>query len=515
MEKIYGLLIILFILSQVSERVANFLKLKLSDSRLVLQGTKLGFLLKPFTFNNTKVRTFDAAREKEREYRILKINLFIGFLIALSFRADLFCLFRYISNDPVSHLGWIKYKEDTAEVREFLGERDLTGILVALYTLAGCLLTGIFLSFGSKFWHDLIDLVLQIKNYKSMLTTEGIQKIEKQFSGLETTQQDSLIDNAIEENYDNWKAQYPNIVGCSSGLKVTDGSPQPQKAIIFKVSDKKTAVQLAGSKSIPPEISYKGLSIPTDVIQINQPRTMQIQHPGDNYAISLIGTNVSLDQQAKDFGSVGLKVKRGNDEFMLSCCHVYYPIAIGNLNPVLADNQFQTPLHQLQTMVTIPSKEYRSLQGKSPSPVLTGFAVEGRLSRYVDAALSVITQGSLDNSSFFYNGLGQRKVTAELPDDQIKKGLEVEIFGCVSGRITGKVKEIAKRTEVRIVGPGYAFTYQFNDLIVVEAGCQPGDSGAPVLTPKGEVVGILSAGDTELSYVVPFQSIKNNLTITL
>ena len=85
----------------------------------------------------------------------------------------------------------------------------------------------------------------------------------------------------------------------------------------------------------------------------------------------------------------------------------------------------------------------------------------------------------------------------------------------MSGLIKGTVVDLAQCTEVEMLGPGYSFDYQFDDLIVVKASCLPGDSGAPVLTGNGEVVGILAAGDADYAYVIPFLFIKNNLKITL
>jgi hypothetical protein len=45
----------------------------------------------------------------------------------------------------------------------------------------GIVMTGLFISFGSKFWHDLLDLLCQVKNAKRLLSDpKEIEKIKTQ-----------------------------------------------------------------------------------------------------------------------------------------------------------------------------------------------------------------------------------------------------------------------------------------------------------------------------------------------
>lgn len=507
MEKIYTLLLVLFVLSQISERVANFLKLKLSDTRLLFEGTDKTFW-KYFSFRNTKTRSADPEKEKDREFRILKINVATGLLVSLIFRTDLFCILRNIA-DPASHMGWTTIRTDYHAYIGLFDKCYVGSIFFGLSTLLGCLITGVFLSFGSKFWHDLVDLLLQAKNYRSMLTQEGLDKLRSSFQTLDYGEQESIMDAAINEHYNSWKQIYPNIVGCSSGLKKTDNQELPQNAIIFKV-DGKGAVA-APTDMIPKEIRYRGHVIPTDVIDYAAPFAL-IKFPGADEMPSLLGHNVSL-AGFFGFGSTGVKVKKNGDDYLLSCFHVLcidylkqHPNTSGGL-------EFHNSRNAAPHRISIPSALY--IDGNPVEPSLKGYFTDGVLSAQVDAAIARITGGELANTTF-EDGGKSLNVTGEFVYDKLFKGLKVETYGCISGRRTGTVADIkAQKTEVKIEGDGYAFRFTFNSLIELDCPCESGDSGAPALSTTGELLGIVIAGNLKKTFVVPFPFIKNALHITL
>ena len=143
MDNLIQLIGVLFILSMICERISNFLKLKLSDTKNKL---------KVFGFRNMKVREADEEMEKEREFRILKINILCGILTALLLKADLVGIVNNLSN-PGKAIGWVGFK-------------DKASLEYIIQLIVGCSLTGLFISLGSKFWHDLLDTLLYFKNIK-------------------------------------------------------------------------------------------------------------------------------------------------------------------------------------------------------------------------------------------------------------------------------------------------------------------------------------------------------------
>src|SRR5690349_7220797 len=101
---------ILFTLSLISERVSNLIKL---------------------CFESLSVRRYQPSLEKQRERNILLLALVSGLLVAFIAGADLFVL--------VNECRLLRSAE-------FSGQN-----------VPGIILTGFFVSLGSKFWHDVLD----------------------------------------------------------------------------------------------------------------------------------------------------------------------------------------------------------------------------------------------------------------------------------------------------------------------------------------------------------------------
>jgi hypothetical protein len=120
---VYTIVFILFALSMIAERIANLWKLYEPKLRL-------------------KKRL--AADEKVRERKIMWRTLVCGWLVSLLSGADLFQL---LKNGTLINIF------------------SATGPEIAR-SLFGIFLTGIFVSLGSKFWHDMLDIVLQFANLK-------------------------------------------------------------------------------------------------------------------------------------------------------------------------------------------------------------------------------------------------------------------------------------------------------------------------------------------------------------
>lgn len=129
-----SLLVILLPLSFISERITNLVKLFLPTSNFLSIG-------------NVRYRENNPLLEKKRERRIFLISLLSGELVAFSLKADLFTILnsgKFGWDEPASGFSWI----------------------------IGCLFTGFFLSWGSKFWHDLLGIILEAKNMRRAIIDE-------------------------------------------------------------------------------------------------------------------------------------------------------------------------------------------------------------------------------------------------------------------------------------------------------------------------------------------------------
>ena len=141
-EQIIQLVTILFLLSMVCERIAGFLKCYLNESKFF----RIGDMLTKHPDNNPQ--------EQARAYRILKLNIWSGIIIAAILKADMVRIFNHIEQAGAT-LGWNNIQG--------------YGTLDYFMLVPGILLTGYFISFGSKFWHDLLDILYQTKNIKRIL----------------------------------------------------------------------------------------------------------------------------------------------------------------------------------------------------------------------------------------------------------------------------------------------------------------------------------------------------------
>lgn len=130
---LYTIVTILFALSLISERVANLYKLY---------------------WPNLRIKQDDTDAEKLRERKVMWTALVSGWIVAAIAGADLFSL---INGD-----GLFRYDSDTEIVQR----------------IPGIFLSGIFISMGSKFWHDLLDIVLQFSNLKKYQVEQAVNNSE-------------------------------------------------------------------------------------------------------------------------------------------------------------------------------------------------------------------------------------------------------------------------------------------------------------------------------------------------
>lgn len=125
-EKWYTIVTILLALSLISERVANMIKLYTPA---------------------LKVKKVLPSDEKDRELGVMWRALISGLLVAILAGAD---FFRLISDATLVDLAIMK-------------DADFVNLMSIG---SGILLSGIFISLGSKFWHDVLDIVLEFSNLK-------------------------------------------------------------------------------------------------------------------------------------------------------------------------------------------------------------------------------------------------------------------------------------------------------------------------------------------------------------
>ncbi|HKZ40940.1 MAG TPA: hypothetical protein VJ044_08250 [Candidatus Hodarchaeales archaeon] len=159
-ERLAGLVGAFFVLSVVVEKIADFWKLWKAEIR---------------------VKEVNKADEKNREKRILSRNITVGIVLALFLKADAVQIL--VSGEPSEVVGWERVlffnQESVYELSDtnFQYYKDLScnstggrSWIAWLFACVGILTTGVSLSFGSKFWHDLLGIIYEVKRSKEDVT---------------------------------------------------------------------------------------------------------------------------------------------------------------------------------------------------------------------------------------------------------------------------------------------------------------------------------------------------------
>jgi hypothetical protein len=235
LDKGISVAIMLFILSMISERFVTWVKIYFGKA-----GRSLWIL-----FNKQKCNLRKAAQTKEEEksleVQVLGLNIVLSIMIALAAHADLFNVFSM--DDPYKALGWSGV--EIKDIWNFLG------------IVSGCMLTGLFISLGSKFWHDLLDLLLYAKNLKAKLSdpqTYDADSIDQLTEYLSFTQSD-LVKLAIEQNSSYLQTKFPNINFLNDSVTLTEGERKDVLCIYLRDNvsggiPEKVPVKLPSGKTI-------------------------------------------------------------------------------------------------------------------------------------------------------------------------------------------------------------------------------------------------------------------------
>jgi len=147
-EPLINLLVLLSVLSIAAERVMNVFKLRRSELRE--SQTDLVALDEKAT-DEEKQKALK--QEKEREGVIAQGTLLVSIALAILVKADFFEILTHV-DAPWDTLGWVRVSG-----AQWVRSTATTGISQFFYALGGCAITGIGMGFGSKFWHDMLDIV--------------------------------------------------------------------------------------------------------------------------------------------------------------------------------------------------------------------------------------------------------------------------------------------------------------------------------------------------------------------
>lgn len=465
-ERLTAIGIVLFILSLITERITLLIRKEWGHFRntfsIIFKGRKSK---KP---QKSALNSLKDDPEREREAMLL--SFIIGTIVAIISNANIFSLF------PAADITTILFVP-------FKFESEWNLILIII----GFILTGLFLSLGSRFFHDLLDTLLQVKNLKRKLNDEKTYKIEsvKELEEyLELTEAD-IVRKAINDDKGLILAM-PNVSGMGIGYIEVNGK-QKRCATVHVKDDNIENIKNFLNVNLPvgrPE------RIPVKIVpNVGEVKLHSTISPG-------IGVGNANNNQTGTLGCILFNISDGKN-YLLTCYHV--------LNAGHNWNFFQNI--GKETVVKRNSSEK------------IGKLIYGRRDDYFDIAVIELFE-NVDLRKEI-EGIGVLDGYRKVGDKDHLFRTDVIFKGATSdhpknGKIVNTDFELSD-----IPYPDGKKT--IHEIFVLSkfvngerrAPSEPGDSGALIVDENRKALGIVIGGDNMYSYAIPITSIINHLQLQL
>lgn len=465
LDKGIAIVIMLFILSMISERFVNWIKLQFGKKGSALPGfSKKG--------EDLTVKSIDPELEKRREGKILGLNIVVGFITALTSHADLFQILQAPS--PYTALGWPSLSGLSA------GD----GAWKIVSTIPGCLLTGFFISLGSKFWHDLLDLLLFTKNLKQKLAepeTFEVDSVDQLDEWLKFTESD-LVNMAIDQNESVLKQKFPNIHFLNNSVTFLNG----KRAHVLRIYTLDT-----NTTGMPDKIPVR---MPGSNAVFNVPVEYVTGSSLGKAAMPMDGA--LADDNSPDFkGSGCCLARRNNDLFVVTACHV------------MTQGELQNPLANTGN----DDVQYNGS--------VVGQWTYGSMDHDGDFALVKVADPDSFIDTAQAEQFGNKFRTVDLTRDYLKK---VHVRGNINPNGTGYIIDVVpKKTGIEY---NHGRILLFDTVILVgnqpnKDTCGPasehGDSGGVVYDEQNQLIGIIAGVSSRFSIILPFDKKAKNLNLQI
>ncbi|MBO0950990.1 hypothetical protein [Fibrella forsythiae] len=455
--------ITLFVLSMINERITNFIKLNI-ESVLTRLLTPTGYAALFNGRTNFKLAEDDPVAEKNRERGIINWAVICGFFVAAFCGAD---LVHMLQNKG-----------------ELLSNQEWNGFWTWDHFL-GYLLTAFFISLGSKFWHDLLDVILYTSNLKRRMTNEpelfrsGSADEVREFVELTPAQ----LASVAQEQQGVALRNQPNVVDVVVGRSLVDGLVRD--ALIVYVQDDNTA----GLPTTVPLNLASGRRFPLPVVYVEK-------YGGRPTSLFNVGSSINASGSTS-FGTICC-VLTGTDPntqvkafFVLTCSHVLtgnFPINEGG---------------ELDRLVRV-----------DVGPKAQGVWRYGLLNRAFDIALTQLDDGDIN---LFASPLSLQPTVRSLNDTDISQQTPLTILTSRESRRARVSRVLNAPLQITYGGSqdvglaglieleGISSTSSFGRLTIA------GDSGSLVYDDERIPVGMIVAGNSTHSYAIAIADILDKL----
>lgn len=482
LDKLLPIVALTFALSMVSERLSNLLKLYLPGVLRFLRvfsrtlglpmlqrevvifcqkelwpavrifrhiNDNLRFKKSVFVWENLHLKQADTELETIRERIILLLSLLSGWLIASLFCGEISAVLKKVDSD---------WKDN---------------FLIAFGF-------GILFSFGSKFWHDMLDMLLFTKNVRRRWGDANLADIEsaQQFANYLQTPDRNLVRQAIDQNAAWLKRDFAGIRAIAPGYDYLDGSYQ-HCAVVY----------LSGARpaTFPSHLPLVGSILKVPIMVVDRLGPVQAHgYPGSQV----------LRQGGRHFGAFGCLVHKPNAPeqlFVLTCAHVVTGRKKNFDKTGLAALRFNAP----------PDDNLRVPEN--------GFLFDGG---YDCALIGPVAVNNHSNQSPGAVALkAPRQLSAQDQGAQVYAQVNSDPIGRHNGRIVDLVKDVQVEYD-----DGTMICY---DMIMVESlsalykFTERGDSGTVLYDPDGHALGLIVGGDASYSYALPMTDVLLQLSVQL
>lgn len=465
LDDLIAICIVLFILSGINEKITQLIR-NYAPFKI---GSILGLKkLKIWQNVGKNAKTWKGSSAKVVEREVNSLSFFTGLIIASAFHVNLFKMIG--SSNPRGQLFW-----DAPKWHSYLNPVDFIVLILSLG------LTGFFLTFGSKFFHDLLDLLFEVKNAKKKLADDNTFKAEntEQLDTFLHKSYSDIINSAISQNVT--LLSNPDMVGSPSHGKMLKNNRWVDCIDInLKGHDRGT---------IPLSVNF-GLSTgQTITVPVNV-----VTGLGEAAVHGEQGSQVSASEFPKYKGTICCMVQTPDKlKKLVTCSHVM-------MNGGGYNNSGQL------------SKQVPSNIDGQPD----GHFVWAKRNAVLDMALL-----QCDINQFVYQ-VQPKKERALSPDDLMKKvkivrqgGNVVEsriINHCIAGGIpinydgqNLSIFNLIRLANVTIDG----------NVTTYSPPTQQGDSGACVYDMLDSPIGMIIAGDEKYSYAVAITRMLKDIDATI
>ncbi|MCR6722664.1 MAG: hypothetical protein NVV59_20745 [Chitinophagaceae bacterium] len=470
LDSMIGVVIILFILSVITEKLTQLIR---KYSPFIRPGDALYNTNAANIWQNIRKKQTDGTLEDDKiEREVNSLSFIIGLSIAIIFCVDIFRMFTAAS--PYDYLYW------SDDRWTFIWEKHKWLHRFPLLLISFCL-TGFFLTFGSKFFHDLLDLLFQAKNLKRKMVDPNTYESDniQDFDEYLYKSYSSLIAMAIEQN----RGVFQVVNAVSPPMH---GRMRKNGRLVDCID-----IHLSGNdrNNIPQTVFVKLESGRTVVVPVNV--ILEVETP---VALFQQGSSTANKATSGYMGTICCKVMRNQQPLLLTCSHV--------LTGGTKDN-LRGPINPTPAQIN----------GQD-----AGSFVYGLCTDEFDIAL-------IDTSSAPFNYAIQPKEPRR-PSQTDIKNTQVRIV-CRNNRIkTGTITNERVTEPLKIEYKGNS-EHSITNLMVIShitetdgetyytGVTEEGDSGACVYDQDNNPIGMIVAGNSRFSYAIPIVAILSKISATI